>query len=161
MHEFITSCGNCHPLFIKNLSHINTVIYKLHVGVALSCILRRVQSKGRYRAEMCFPDINILCLCKKVKGLPIIRECKRRTAILLLFFCFSFTLRTVGHFPASTGTYWTAAGESAEDLALPAGKRWYRSSAPTMQRCKRREGGLRQICRASLWKQQRHKQRGK
>lgn len=91
MHVFIISCGNCHPLFIKNLSHINTVIYKLHVGVALSYILRRAQSKGRYRAEMCFPDINILCLCKKVKGLPIIRERERRTAILLLFFALLYT----------------------------------------------------------------------
>lgn len=45
MHVFIISCGNHHPLFIKNLSHISTDIYKLHVGVALSCALRRVRNK--------------------------------------------------------------------------------------------------------------------
>jgi len=36
---------------------------------------------------MCFPDINILCLC--VKALPIIRQREQRTAILLLLFALS------------------------------------------------------------------------
>lgn len=77
---------------------------------------------------MCFPNINILCLCVKV--LPIIRQCEQRTAIFLLFFAPFFTLGTVGHFPAGMGACQAAVGELAVVLPVLAGKPCQRSSAP-------------------------------
>lgn len=108
---------------------------------------------------MCFPDINILCLCVKV--LLIIREREQRTAIFLLLFA-----------PLLHSGLWVTSQQVQDPAGLQRETQLRMSplrpgsdarGAPLqiMLRCKWREGGQGQVCKPSLCKQQRHKQRGK
>lgn len=89
---------------------------------------------------MCFPDINMV-LCLKVSS--TISVSKEQQSFSWFFFCCSFTLRTVGHYSASTGTCQAAAGGSlaAEDLCFLLGNDARRALLQMLLRYEWREGG--------------------
>lgn len=104
-------------------------------------------SKGRYRTEMCFPDINILCLCVKV--LPIIRRREQRTAILLLFFLLFFYTEDCGSLPSECRNPLRRQRVSQPRIC-PSGLGSDAGGAllQPLLRCKRREGGQGQVCKS-------------